>query len=149
MNTIATLVIGTILSLTTAFAVEPTTDTLAVLRESSDAAKEAYRVYVEKYAHRTPTGETEISDSRAQWKIISREAKALWEAYDSLDVGDSIIKYPGLLAHGSIRWDDDKRCYRFGFGFHPFAPRDGLGTGSIAFDLTGKVTEKSKAKYPW
>jgi hypothetical protein len=132
-----------------ALAGEPSPQSLELLLGSPKAAEEAYRVYAEKYANRTPTDEVEMSDSKARWKVFSLEAKALWEVFNSLEEGESIFKYPGLLAHGRLSWNDEKKIYLFGFGFHPFSAGDGLGAGSISFDLSGKVTDKRKAKYPW
>jgi len=130
-------------------ATDPSAETLAILRQPSREATEAYQAYVEKYAYKTPVGEAAMADSRAKWSIFSRYAKALWNVYDCIEPGDSMFKYPGLLSHGTIRWDEEKQQYRLGLGLHPFSPGDGLGAASIAFDLNGKALSKSKAKYPW
>ena len=148
-TTFATLTV-TLISLISAFAGEPTAETFAILKESVHPANSAYRVYVEKYHRKEPpTEEAELADRKHLIEVFRREAKALWDAYDSISVGDSIFKYPGLLGHGAIRWDNEKQCYCFRFGFGPFSYGDALGEGDISFDLTGKVIEKSKVKYPW
>lgn len=106
-------------------------------------------MYAEKYANSTPVGEAAIADRKAKWDLFSRYAVALWNVYDCIETGDSVFKHPGLLSHGSIRWDEENQQYRLSLGLHPFSPSDGLGMASIAFDLTGKVIGKSRAKYPW
>ncbi|MFO1484860.1 MAG: hypothetical protein U1F71_15970 [Verrucomicrobiaceae bacterium] len=128
---------------------DPSTEVLAILRQSPRIALDAYKVYAEKYGDKTAVGAAAQSDSKELWATFSRYAKALWEVYDCIEVGDSVFKYPGLLSHGTIRWDDEKKEYWLSFGFRPFGPRDGLGAASISFDLSGKVLGKSKAKYPW
>lgn len=128
---------------------EPAPETLQILAASPKAAMDAYREYAGKYAHTTPIGEAAMADSRAKWAALAPYAKALWDVYGCIEVGDSIFKYPGLLSHGSLSWDAEKKLYSLGLGFRPFNPRDGLGHSAVSFDLTGKITGKSKAKYPW
>lgn len=128
---------------------EPTDETLGVLIASPRTALKAYSDYVEKYAGKTPVGEAAIADSKAKWEIFATYAKALWDVEASIEVGDSIFKYPGLLAHGKLSWDTAKNCYWLSLGLHPFSPGDGLGAFAFAFDLSGKVISKGRSKYPW
>jgi hypothetical protein len=143
------IAISFLLVATACHAKDPSDETLAILRQSPRKALDAYKVYDEKYAFKTAAGEAEQRDSKEQWAIFSRYAKALWEVYDCIEEGDSIFRFPGLLSHGSIRWNDGTKRYWLSVGLHPFSPADGLGAASIAFDLSGKVLIKSKAKYPW
>lgn len=128
---------------------DPSDNTLVILRQPPTRALTAYKTYVEKYARKTVVGDVEQRDRDEQWAIFSRYAKAMWDVYDCLEEGDLIFKFPGLLSHGSIRWNDEKKRYSISIGFHPFSPGDGLGDAAVFFDINGKVLAKNKAKYPW
>lgn len=128
---------------------DPSDTTLDILRQSPAKFYAAYNTYAEKYAGETAISEVEQRARDEHWKILSRYAKAMWEVYDCFEAGDSIFKFPGLLSHGNIRWDDDKKQYTISLGLRPFSPGDELGSAAIIFDINGKVLTKSKAKYAW
>jgi hypothetical protein len=102
----------------------------------------------DKYATKT-SGAAEKEDRESKWNVLDSYAKQFWIIQKSLKVGEQINDYPGILAHGTIRWNSETKRYDLALGLWPFNPRDGLGQFTVTFDLKGVISGVHVHKYPW
>lgn len=120
-------------------------ETLKVLSESPEEARAAYKSYHEKHDDRAPVGKTGRADSETKRKLIEAYEKALGELEKSVKVGDAISDYPGILAHGDLRWNADSEHYKLTLGLKRGFPEQGTGPFEIYFDLHGRIVSKGRA----
>lgn len=126
----------------------------ATARKALDDGKLAYTIrhtwqeYHDKYATKT-SGEPERADREQKWAALDAYAKHFWAIQKTLKVGESLHDYPGILAHGTTRWNSETRTYELILGLRPFDAGDGLGQFTVTFDLKGVISEIRIHKYPW
>ena len=107
-----------------------------------------WQEYHDKYAIKT-SGEAERVDRESKWNALDSYAKQFWIIQKSLKVGEQINDYPGILAHGTIRWNSETKRYDLTLGLRAFNPRDGLGQFIVTYDLKGVISEVRVPKYAW
>ena len=85
-------------------------------------------------------------------KYTPRDRKIL----DNIDIGKAVFEYPGLIARGTVRFDEDNpgKEYQLTLGIKPrFAgendPESSFSQLLIVFDTKGKNTEKRIPHYKW
>ena len=132
----------------TAFGADLPDKVRSVLRAAPATAHSTWTAYNDKYATKT-SGEAERKDRESKWAELKAYANALWEVEKVISVGQSISDYPGILSHGTIKWDDAAKSYALILGLRPFNAGDGLGQFSVGFDLAGRITSKERFKYAW
>jgi hypothetical protein len=89
------------------------------------------------------------TDGRQKWAVLESYAKDFWAIQTALKVGENLQEYPGILAHGTTRWDAESRKYELILGLRPFNPRDGLGQYTVTFNVRGTITDIRVHKYKW
>ena len=107
-----------------------------------------WQEFHDKYATKT-SGDAERVDRESKWNALDFYAKQFWIIQKSLKVGEQISDYPGILAHGTIRWNSETKRYDLTLGLRPFDAGDGLGQFTVSFDLKGVISEVRVHKYKW
>jgi len=107
-----------------------------------------WQEFHDKYATKT-SGEAERADRESKWNTLNVYAKQFWIIQKSLKVGEQINDYPGILAHGTTRWNSKTQRYELTLGLRPFDAGDGLGQFTVTFDLKGVISGVLVHKYPW
>lgn len=107
-----------------------------------------WQEYHDRYAKAT-SGKPEQADREQKWSTLRAYAEHLWILRRALKAGDLISDYPGILAHGTTRWNSDSKTYELTLGLRPFDAGDGLGQFTVSFNLKGVVSEVRLHKYKW
>jgi len=116
--------------------------------KSAVTVRQTWQEYHDQYAKAT-SGEAERADREKKWSMLQSYARQLWIVQRALKAGDFVSNYPGILAHGTTRWNPDSRTYELTLGLRPFDAGDGLGQFTVTFDLKGIVSEVRVHKYKW
>ena len=120
----------------------------AVLNESPSTVLATWAQYHDTYAAMTSC-ENERKDRESKWGELQAYATVFWDIEKVISVGQSIADYPGILSHGTIKWDTASKTYTLILGLRPFDAGDGLGQFGVSFDLAGRITAKERFKYKW
>jgi hypothetical protein len=107
-----------------------------------------WQEFHDKYATKT-SGEAERADRETKWNALDVYSKQFWIIQKSLKVGEQINDYPGILAHGTLRWDSETKSYDLTLGLRPYNAGDGLGQFTVTFDLKGVISGVRVHKYKW
>ena len=144
---ITLLVLGTFLAASASGALD---EVPASARKKLNDGKLAYNIrQVWQEFHDNYTTVASSEDGRNKWNTLESYAKDFWAIQKALKVGENVQDYPGIIAHGTTRWDAKNSKYELALGIRPFNAGDGLGQFSVTFDLKGTITDIRVHKYPW